>query len=82
MTTRRARLGELVRAAGEKGLSITDLADHIDAFKRNGGSGIENYLNAAHAEFTAVDDPCVTRLEGVKEQVEAALAAVNEALGQ
>ena len=79
MTTRREKLVQVIEGAAERGLSIGDLAAHVRQFKLDGNSGIENYLNSAVEEFTAVPAaPCnEDAVAQIKEQLAAVTAAVE-----
>lgn len=75
---------EFLAEAQALGISNTDLADRLVAFKQGGGSGLANAIVAIRAEFSDTNGgsvECQDELASIKSDLEAVLGRVNAALG-
>ena len=77
--TRREKLAAIFRLADEARLTVGYLVAHIEAWRRDGGSGIESYVNDLYRELTTADDDESDPCAGQKAAVEAAKAALVKA---
>lgn len=82
--TRRAKLHAVFEAAVDRGATVEDLLNHIEAFTASGKSGIESFLDAMLATLQEQpDDPCSQLKEAVwkaETVIEDLLAALDDAV--
>lgn len=66
---------DFLATAQSRGISNSDLADALVAFKSNGGTGLQNAVQSITAAWAAQDSPQVAETDGRSEAIQAALSA-------
>lgn len=80
--TRRQVLRNIFQAAVDKGLTVQDLLDRIEAFTAAGKSGIESFINETLASLTTPSavEAAQARVNAAQAELNAAIAAVKAEL--
>lgn len=83
MTTRRAKLVQVLDLAAAQGMDAADLADHSREWKARGNAGIVEYLDFALQDLAPVEPTPsvdVASLEAIKAQLATLTSAVDAAI--